>query len=206
MREDTERELAAALAALMVDEGLELRRALPRALAQLGLPARTPAPDAATLEAALRAHLALFHGDTQPAELRALRQTALAWMERLADFQPLVGGAVWHGTATRRSDIHLQLFADDPKAVEIALINSGLSYQTQSARGLHGRTTEVLTLSVRCAGLDDWVGLHLWVNDADAVRGARLPDTLGRVPRGNAAELRAVLMRTDSADAPVEIV
>lgn len=198
MDDDTQRELAAVAAALMVDEGLEVRRAVQRALAQLRLPSRTPVPAAALLDAAVREHLAIFHADTQPAELRALRETALAWMERLADFQPHVGGAVWHGTATRRSDIHLQLFTDDPKAVEIALINAGLPYDTQSARGLHGHTAEVLTLAVRCDGLGETVGLHLWVNDANALRGARLPDALGRVPRGSAVELRALLARADT--------
>ena len=36
--------------------------------------------------------------------------------ERLAAFRPYLGGAVWHGTATRLSDIYLQLFCDDSKA------------------------------------------------------------------------------------------
>lgn len=196
MDTDTQRELAAVAAGLMVDEGLQARQALQRALHQLRLPPRTPWPGPALLDAAVREHLAIFHADTQPAELRALRATALHWMERLAAFEPLLGGAVWHGTATRHSDIHLQLFADDPKAVEIALINAGLAYEAQSARGLHGRTAEVLSLSVRCDGLGEVVGLHLWVNDRQAGRGARLPDELGRVPRGTAAEVRALLHAT----------
>lgn len=198
MHDDTQRELAAVAAALMVDEGLELRRALQRALEQLRLPPRTPLPGPALIDAAVRAHLALFHAETQPGELRALRQTALAWMERLAEFAPLLGGAVWHGTATRLSDIHLQLFVDDPKAVEIALINAGLTYDAQTARGMRGRQTEVLSLAVPCDQLGEAVGLHLWVNDTEAGRGARLPDELGRVPRGNAAEVRTLLATPDS--------
>lgn len=203
MDDDTQRELAAVAAGLMVDEGLEARRALQRALEQLRLPPRTPLPGPALIDAAVREHLAIFHADTQPAELRALRETALAWMERLAEFRPLLGGAVWHGTATRLSDIHLQLFADDPKAVEIALINAGLDYDARAARGLHGREAAVLSLAVPCDGLGEAVGLHLWINDTNAGRGARLPDDLGRVPRGTAAELRTLLAPTDS-DAPGE--
>ena len=38
------------------------------------------------------------------------------------------GGAVWHGTATRLSDIYLQLFCDDPKSAEIALIEHRVDY------------------------------------------------------------------------------
>jgi hypothetical protein len=198
MDDDVQREWAAVAAALMVDEGLEARRALQRALTQLRLPARTPPPGPALIDAAVREHLAIFHADTQPAELRALRETALAWMERLAAFEPLLGGAVWHGTATRLSDIHLQLFSDDPKAVEIALINAGLDYDARCAPGLQGKETSVLSLTVRCDGLGEAVGLHLWVNDAQAQRGARLPDALGRVPRGTRAELRNLLAAAES--------
>ena len=198
MDDDTQRELAAVAAGLMVDEGLEVRRALQRALEQLRLPSRTPLPGPALIDAAVREHLAIFHAETQPAELRALRETALVWMERLAEFAPLLGGAVWHGTATRLSDIHLQLFADDPKAVEIALINAGLDYDAQTARGMRGREAEVLSLAVPCEGLGEAVGLHLWVNDTGAGRGARLPDDLGRVPRGTAAEVRTLLAAPDS--------
>ncbi|TSE20121.1 hypothetical protein Talka_01015 [Tepidimonas alkaliphilus] len=195
----TQREIAAVAAALIVDEGLPARAAQARALQQLGLPARTPLPDAAAQDAAVREHLAIFHADTQPRELAALRATALVWMQRLAAFEPLLGGAVWHGTATRRSDIHLQLFSDDPKAVEIALINAGVAYDAAQARGLHGREVPVLHVSVRCEALGERVGLHLWVNDGAARRGARLPDELGRTPRGTADEVRALLAAAEDA-------
>ena len=70
----------------------------------------------------MREYIALFCADTQPAELAALRELALVWMQRMADFRPFLGGAVWRGTATRLSDIYIQLFCDDPKSAEIALI------------------------------------------------------------------------------------
>ena len=109
-------EIASTAARLAVEEGLEWGPAKRRALRVLGLPARTPLPDNTLVEAAVREHIALFCADTQPRELRALRQLALVWMERLAQFRPHLGGAVWHGTATRLSDIYLQLFCDDPKS------------------------------------------------------------------------------------------
>jgi hypothetical protein len=200
MKEDLQRELAALAAGWMVDEGLDAARAWQRALRQRGVRTRVPLPPRAWLDAAVREHLAIFHAQ-QPAELHALRQTALQWMERFAAFAPLLGGAVWHGTATRLSDIHLQLFSDDPKAVEIELINAGWPFEARAARGLHGREVAVLSLSVPCAGLGEAVGLHLWVNDASASRGARLPDEWGRVPRGTAAELRTLLAASPSEPA-----
>lgn len=196
---DTEKqEIAAEAAALVVDEGLDYGQAKRRALKKLGLPPRTALPDNLALEAAVREHIALFHADTQPAELRALRELALVWMDRLAEFQPHLGGAVWHGTATRLSDIFLQLFTDDPKAVEIALINQQVDYDARSVIGLHGHEVEALSLNVRSPALQNWVGLHLLVNDSDAMRGALLPDEAGRRPRGNAQALRALMERTDT--------
>jgi hypothetical protein len=170
-----QQEIAQAAAALVVDEGLDYGQAKVRALKALGLPARTAMPDNRLVEAAVREHIALFHADTQPRELRALRELALLWMERLAEFSPLVGGAVWHGTATRHHDVYLQLFSDDPKAVEVAL-----------------------TLQVRCEALPGWVGLHLLVNDSLAQRGALLPDEQGRKPRGDIAALRNLLASHES--------
>ncbi len=161
MNPDLMQEIAAAAAALVVDEGLEYGPAKRRALKQLGLPPRTALPDNLVVEAAVREHLAIFHADTQPAELHALRELALLWMgQRLAEFQPHLGGAVWHGTATELSDIYLQLFSDDPKAVELALINRGVDYEARSVHGLHGHEVEALSLRSRCEPLQAWVGVH----------------------------------------------
>lgn len=195
---DVQLEIAAAVAAMVVDEGLDMGRAKARALKSLGLPPRTPLPDRATVEAAVREHIALFHADTQPTELKALRALALLWMERLAEFSPLVGGAVWHGTATRHSDVYLQLFADDPKAIELTLINRGVDYEATTVTGLHGEAVEALSVLARCDGLSEPVCVHLLVNDGRSIRGALLPDDLGRKPRGDARDLRNLLAATDS--------
>ena len=183
-------EIAQAAAVLVVEEGLEYGPAKRRALKAMGLPPRTELPDNDAVEAAVREHIAIFCADTQPAELRALRELALIWMERLAEFRPLIGGAVWHGTATELSDIYLQLFCDDPKAIEIELINRGVDYEASSVTGLHGHEVEALSLRSRCDPLQAWVGVHLLVNDGAAMRGALLPDALGRKPRGDLQALR----------------
>jgi hypothetical protein len=66
------------------------------------------------VEDEVREHIALFCADTQPAELRALRELAAGWMGRLAAFRPHLYGAVWRGTATRLSPVLIDLFCDDP--------------------------------------------------------------------------------------------
>eukprot|EP01041_Mallomonas_annulata_P015366 gene15365-32522_t len=70
-------EIAHTTARLVVEEGLEWGPAKRRALRQMGLPARTPLPDNDLVEAAVREYIELFCADTQPRELRALRQLAL---------------------------------------------------------------------------------------------------------------------------------
>ena len=168
--------LTATAARLVVEEGLDYGTAKQRAIRQLKLSPRTPLPDNLLLEAAVREYLAVFCADTQPTELAALRQLALQWMERLAEYAPLIGGAIWHGTATRLNDIYLQLFSDDPKAVELTLINQNLDYEVTRVTGLHGTDVDALSLHAWCPELGEDVGVHLLVNDGRAQRGALQPD------------------------------
>lgn len=186
-------EIAAVAARMVVEEGLEYGGAKRRAVKQLGLPERTALPDNGLLEAHVEDYIALFCADTQPQELRVLRRLGLQWMDRLSAYRPYMGGAVWHGTATRRSDIYLQLFCDDPKAAEIGLIDLGVRYQPSSVTGFTGDTVDALSIQARSPELDEVVGVHLLVYDFDDLRGALKPDARGRSPRGDAAALRALL-------------
>ncbi|WP_332813713.1 hypothetical protein [Ramlibacter sp.] len=186
-------EIAAAAARMVVEEGLEYGPAKRRAVRQLGLRARAALPDNDALEDAVREYISLFCADTQPQELAALRRHALTWMERLAEFRPHLAGAVWNGTATRLSDIYLQLFCDDPKSAELALIEHDVNYEARTVTGFQGEPVEALSLSSVCPGLAEAVGVHLLVHDLDDVRGALKPDPRGRVPRGDVAAVRALL-------------
>ncbi len=186
-------EIAATAARLVVEEGLEYGPAKRRAVKQLGLPQRTPLPDNDAVEDAVREHLALFCADTQPAELRALRRLALQWMERLERFRPHLGGAVWHGTATRLSDIYLQLFCEDEKSAEIALIDLGVNYEPRTVTGLHQQAVEAFSFHALLRELGETVGVHLLVNDVDDLRGALLRDSKNRPPRGDLQAVRKLL-------------
>lgn len=186
-------EIAAAAARLVVEEGLEYGPAKRRALKTLGLPDRTALPDNDAVDDAVREYIDIFCADTQPAELRALRQLAVTWMERLAEFRPYLGGAVWHGTATRLSDIYLQLFCDDPKSLEMLLIDKGVDYEARRVSGFNGQPVEALSLSSRSPELGEAIGVHLMVYDHDDVRGALKPDTRGRPPRGDLPAVRRLL-------------
>ncbi len=197
-------EIAAVAARMVVEDGLEYGPAKQRALKQLGLPQRTPLPDNDALEDAVRDYIALFCADTQPRELLALRRLAVQWMDRLGNFQPYLTGAVWRGTATRWSDVHLDLFCEDSKAAEIALIDRGVQYEPRSAMGLRQKTVDVLSLHAACPELgaisgESMVGVHLRVNDLDDLRGALLPDARGRPPRGSAQAVRDLVKASETA-------
>jgi hypothetical protein len=178
-------EMAAQAARLVVEEGLDYGAAKRRAQKAMGLPPRSALPDNDLVESEVRAYLALFHVDTQPHELAALRRLALVWMARLEDYRPHITGAVWSGTATRRSDIYLQLFCDDPKSAEIALIDHGVSYQPRTVAGFNGVAVDALSFSSHCPEFGEAIGVHLMIHDHDDLRGALKPGRQGRAMRGD---------------------
>jgi hypothetical protein len=195
-------EIAAAAARLVVEEGLEYGPAKRRAVKVLGLNARAQLPGNDEVEAAVEEYLAIFCADTQPAELAALRELAARWMERLAEFRPHLAGAIWRGTATRLNDIHLQLYCDDPKSAEIALINQRLDYDVGSVPGPRGQSVDCLSLTVPCPGLGgEAIGLHLTILDLDDLRGALKPDARGRTERGDLQALKKLMEDADHDDA-----
>ncbi len=186
-------EIAISAASLVVEEGLDYGAAKLRAVKQLGLPARTQLPSHDEVEAQVRDYIALFCVDTQPLELAALRELALLWMQRMADFRPYLGGSVWHGTATKLSDIYIALFCDDPKSAEIALIDHRADYMARSIKGFDGGMVEALSIHAPCKALSTEIGVHLMIYDYDDLRGALKPDNQGRKPRGDIADVAQLL-------------
>jgi hypothetical protein len=187
-------QIAATAARLVVEEGLDYGPAKRRAVQALGLNVRAASlPDNSQVEAEVRDYLALFCADTQPAELAALRSVALEWMQRLAAFRPHLSGAVWRGTATRLNNVHLQLYCDDSKQAELALIDLGLAYDVGSTPGPRGEPVDVLSVSSRSAALGEHVTVHLTVLDHDDLRGALKPDASGQTQRGDLTGLRRLM-------------
>jgi hypothetical protein len=172
-------ELAAAAARLIAEEGCDYRQAKRRAAqALLGSDAETRGvlPDNAEVEYEVRRHLSLFAATTHPALLAALRRTAAELMQRLADFNPHLVGAVLGGTATEHSDIDLHLFSDSAKDVEVALMNAGIDFDAAPGdREVRPTAQELLlfTVSAREPGLPASmarVGVRLHVFEPDAIR------------------------------------
>ncbi len=191
-------EVAAAAARLVVEEGLEYGAAKRRAARDLGR-RRAELPSNEALEDQVREYIELFCADTQPVELRAMREVAALWMERLAVFRPHLAGAVWRGTATRLSSVHLELYCDDAKSAELALLDKRVHYDVGALERHGAEPVTVLTVSSHSTALGEPVTVHMTVLDHDDLRGALKTDARGRGWRG---DLAALLRLMNSGHSP----
>ena len=144
--------IAQAAARLIAEHGLtDWSLAKRKAARQLMLPEGSALPSNDDITQALTDHHALFDGPAHAASLRRQREEGLAWMRRLAAWEPLLVGGVAAGWATEHSDNRLELVADDPKAVEIDLAANGVSYAALPPR--EGDATAHLLIESSPAGI-----------------------------------------------------
>ncbi|MEO5766539.1 MAG: hypothetical protein ABIR52_14635 [Casimicrobiaceae bacterium] len=179
--------IAQTAARLIAEHGItDWSLAKRKAARQLMLSPREALPDDGEIEAALAQHHSLFGGDAHVATLRRQREEALAWMRRLAMFEPMLAGGVAAGWASAHSDIRVELIADDAKTVELALINADIAYRLPPL----SRADAPPELFIETpAG-----GLRLIVRSAAAQRQRPLRDAQGQpVARLTAAALETLL-------------
>jgi len=134
-REAQDRNRIAQVAAKLIAEHgiVDWSLAKRKAVRQLMLPDRAALPGDDEIEIALVDYHALFGGEQHVAQLRAQREEALRWMQRLAQFEPVLVGGVAVGWASAHSDIQIHLVAANAKIVELALINAGVAYRSMNA-------------------------------------------------------------------------
>ncbi|MGZ5781424.1 MAG: hypothetical protein ACXWIN_10775, partial [Burkholderiaceae bacterium] len=143
-------EIAAAAARMIAEDGLDYSTAKRKAAKQLLGDTRMQGsilPDNAQVEEEVRQYNALFFSEIQPARLLHLRQLAVQMMDQLQQFSPYLTGAVLNGTAGQHSDIHLQLFADSPKDVEIYLLNKNINFEVSETSHFKKHQDPVETIS-----------------------------------------------------------
>lgn len=190
--------IAAAAARMIAQDGADYGTARRKAASQvLGVDRAAPnlLPDNLEIEEEVRKYQALFQGPGQAVRLRELRSTALDVMDALAEFRPYLTGAVLNGTAGAHDDIHLQLFADSAKEVEIFLLNRNINIELSETAHFKGaRHDPVETVSFLWHG----EAVHAELYDLDDLRGALKPRADGRLQRADAAGVRA-LMTTDES-------
>jgi hypothetical protein len=162
-------EIAAAAARLIAEDGADYSTAKRKAAKQIlgnHKPRGDILPDNAQIEDEVRLYNELFFSDTQPARLCHLRKLALSLMQELGQFHPFLVGAVLNGTAGAHSDIHLQLFADSPKDVEIYLLNKNIDFAVSEASHASPRRDPVEILSF----IWQQEGVHLNLYQRDDLR------------------------------------
>jgi hypothetical protein len=169
---DMRRRIAHAAARILAEDGsLDYGSAKRKAARQLGAPDSGNLPDNQQIEEALRSYQALYQADETREQLALLRQVAIEYMERLADFDPHLTGPVLKGTAGRHAGITLQLFTDQQKDVEFLLMGLGTPYQAAEYRATETPGTNLSPLYHRRSARDH--------------RGHRLP--CGRTARHEAS-------------------
>ena len=160
--ERLKRHIAQEAARIIAEEGVsDYRFAKQKAAARLGAGTKTSLPANREVEAALQEHLRLFHADTQPGQVRAMRETALRIMSQLETFQPRLVGAVLRGTADQDTPIELHLFADAPEEIAFFLLDRHINYDPREHRWRRGE--ETITTPVFVLDFDQYeVRLHVF--------------------------------------------
>lgn len=180
-------EIAAAAARMIAEDGADFGTAKRKAARLILGNSKSHGdvmPDNAQVEAEVRAYNELFFGESQPARLLHLRQLALEMMRELAEFSPYLVGAVLNGTAGDHSDIHLQLFAESPKDVEIYLLNKDVHFEVSEGASLKSRSEPVEIVSFMWRG----EGVHLTLYATDDLRGPA-----GKIDRAGLAAVQRLL-------------
>lgn len=167
------RHIAYIAARMMAEDGVaDYATAKNKAARQAGLADANLLPDNQEIEEALREYQGLYQKEEQPEHLRRLREVAVKVMREFDDFRPALVGSVLSGTAGQFSDVNLQLFTDDAKALTMFLLNRRYRFEEGSRRvSRAGRLDEVPQISLE---VDD-VTVTMTVLDPDDERSGPRP-------------------------------
>lgn len=191
-------EIAAAAARMIAEDGADYATAKRKAARLVLGNAKVRGevmPDNAQVEEEIRQYNELFFADTQPIRLLHLRKLALRMMDELAQFSPYLTGAVLNGTAGEHSDIHLQLFSESPKDVEIFLLNRNVAFEvSESTHVRNGEPVETLSFMWQNEGI------HLALYDTDDLRRIPKNSSEGKVLRADAASVRALIENNETGE------
>jgi hypothetical protein len=168
MKRELQRRIAYEAARLMTEyQTDDIAYACQKAAAKLGVTRRQQMPSAEEVDEALREQQRLLRGEEQPVALQHLRQQAVLAMSALAQFDPLLVGSVYLGTADSNSPIRLYLFANAPEEVLFTLSDLKIPWR-ESQRTLAFRdgtkgVTPVFQIAV------DGVAIELTVMSAEDI-------------------------------------
>lgn len=142
--------IAQLAARLMAEDGLQdFSHAKRKAARQLGAEDSRYLPNNQEIEQELRVYQGLFQKEEHEERLHSLRQLAVDVMRQLEPFNPRLVGSVLSGTATRHSDVNLEVFPISLKDVELFLLNRKMVYRSgekQVRLGKDLRSIPIITL------------------------------------------------------------
>jgi hypothetical protein len=186
-------QIAAHAARLVAQDGADYGTAKRKALRMVFGEVQAPPnlmPDNAEIEEEVRKYQALFLADSQPGQLRHLREIALQVMEQLEQFRPYLTGAALNGTAGEHDDVHLQLFADSAKDVIMFLLDRDVNIDiAEKPHFKGGRHDPVETVSFHWRKQQ----VHAELYEMNDLRGALKPRPDGRPQRADINAVRAML-------------
>jgi hypothetical protein len=134
----------------------DINHACHKAAARLGVSHRQQMPTREEIDEALREQQRLVRGDAQQQTLNRLRRSALEAMRALHQFNPMLVGSVYRGTADTNSRVQLHLHANTPEDVLFALADLKIPWQERQ-RALNfsnGRRQEVPSFQFTADGVD----------------------------------------------------
>jgi len=127
--------LAQEAARLIAEEGIkDFQTAKQKAALRLHAPQTHNLPRNDEIQHALLEYQRLFKADTQPHQLRRLREIGRQAMAFFEDFEPRLVGAVLDGTADEFSEITLHLFTDTQEELTIFLLNQNIPFEQASPK------------------------------------------------------------------------
>jgi len=178
-------------ARMMAEDGIaDYATAKQKAARQAGLVDAAVLPDNSEIEEALREYQELYQGEEQPLHLRRLREVAVKVMREFEAYRPVLVGSVLNGTAGQHSDVNLQVFTDDAKALSMFLLNRRYRFE-EGTRNVRrgGRVDEVPQISLE---VDDAVVSITVLDPGDERSSARARPDL-EPQRARLAEVEALL-------------
>lgn len=129
LRIETAQRIAADIAENFSDWASARARALDELKSELGLIPAGAVPTSSEIESAVRAHYDLFSHAEHAELLKEKRLFALSLLQAFENVDIYLTGAVLNGCAHADSIIVLDVFTDDVKAFEAALIDHGIDFE-----------------------------------------------------------------------------
>ncbi|MGQ0428548.1 MAG: hypothetical protein ACT4UQ_01250 [Gammaproteobacteria bacterium] len=127
--------IAQEAARLMIEHGHEdYGTAKRKAAERMGVTDQAVLPKNTEIEEAIAGRQRLFEAEAHASELAGMRAMAAEAMRLLAPFEPRLVGPILTGTATAHAAITLHLFADNPEAVALSLMDRGVPYEVGERR------------------------------------------------------------------------